>query len=72
MTKDQRMLMKALSAIAHYQEYIDTNQPADLYAAIGVMQDTDLQKWVTDNAVMLPLRRDGKSLRKAILETKPT
>jgi len=72
MTKDQRMLMMALTAIAHYQEYIDTKEPHDLYAAIGVMQDADLQEWMNANAVLLPLRRDGKSVRKAILATKPT
>jgi len=67
MTKDQRMLMLALSSICHYQEFIDTKEPTDLFAAQHILADRDLKQWITNNKVLLPLRRDGKTLHEAMI-----
>lgn len=61
MNKD-RVLIFAMSAIVHLQEFIDTGESADLDAALGLINGTELRAWIEDNEIMLPLRRDGKRL----------
>jgi len=56
------LLMHALSACVHYQEYIDTKlqEPVDLMSAQTALSgNMALADWVRKNAVLLPVRRDG-------------
>jgi len=62
----ERALIQAMSAAVHYQEYIDTGESFDLLAAKGAIQSPSLQKWIRKNAVVLPSRRDGKSVLESI------
>ena len=56
------ILMSALSAAMHYQEYIDTGHEFDLVAARQALQNPDLKEWAEKNAALIPLRRDHKSI----------
>ena len=51
----------ATATIAHLMEYIDTGEPLDYRAALSTLQQSGLITWASDNAVMLPLRRDNMS-----------
>lgn len=61
MDDNELMLMKALSAVAHLIEYIDTESPFDMVAAAACLNDADLANWIGQHDVLLPLRRDGQS-----------
>lgn len=49
------------SAIAHLLEYIDTGETLDYGAAMSALHSSGLPEWAASNAVLMPLRRDGKS-----------
>ena len=56
----QERLMAA-ATIAHLLEFIDTRERLDYRAALSTLQQSGLITWASDNAVMIPLRRDGRS-----------
>ena len=58
MTETQKIM--AASCIAHLLEHIDTGETLDYGAAMGNLHASGLVKWAEDNAVLLPMRRDGK------------
>lgn len=61
--QDQEVLLvKAFSVIVHLKEHIDTGETADLDVANGMLSSEEMIRWIDDNEVMLPLRRDGKAL----------
>lgn len=55
-------IVAAVSAVVHFDEYVDTGQPADLTAARSALLSPELQQWAKENKVLMPLRRDGKSV----------
>lgn len=64
--EEQRALVAAVSACVHYQEYIDTGEPFDLDTAKALQRAPSLAKWMRKYAVMMPLRRDGKTQLESI------
>lgn len=58
MTNDKK-ICKAMSAVAHLIEYIDTNEPFDLQSAASILNDPEMSGWVKNNSVLMPARRDG-------------
>jgi len=62
MNDQELMLMKALCAVAHLVEYIDTTEQFDFNSAMSNLNDPMLAQWVCENQVLLPVRRDGKTL----------
>ena len=58
MTETQQLM--AASCIAHLLEHIDTGEVLDYGAAMSNLHASGLVAWAEDNAVMLPVRRDGK------------
>jgi hypothetical protein len=66
--RDTAVVIAALCAAAHYQEYVDTLQPLDLGAAKDSIRLNPLvTEWIEENEIMLPLRRDGKTFLESIL-----
>ncbi len=53
--------IKLACLAVHLKEYIDTNEVADMAAAQGILNDPEVQQWIEDNEIMLPVRRDGSS-----------
>ena len=54
------VVISLISAVVHYQEHIDTGEPADLVAAKGAISaNLVVRDWARENRVLLPLRRDG-------------
>lgn len=56
------MLMNAISACVHYQEYIDTDMANAIDLATSQLLFTsnqDLMDWIGENKVLLPHRRDS-------------
>lgn len=51
--------IKFAAIAVHLKEYIDTNESFDLEAASGLIKDAEVQEWIEDNFVLLPVRRDG-------------
>jgi len=70
MSEHEQMLMKALSAVTHLIEFMDTGHGLDLTAAWSSLNDADLREWIEKNGVLLPLRRDHQSLLVRIDEDK--
>ncbi len=62
MTDEEMLLMRAMNAVVHLIEHIDTEEPLDLAAAIAMLNDSALTDWIRKNPVLLPVRRDGVSL----------
>ncbi len=62
MNEHEQMLMKALSAVTHLIEFMDTGHGLDLTAAWANLNDPELKAWMENNRVLLPLRRDHQSL----------
>ncbi len=62
----ERALIQAMNACVHYQEYIDTGESFDLDIAHICIKAPSLQRWLRKNAVLLPIRRDGKSVLESI------
>jgi hypothetical protein len=54
------MDLKLASAIAHLLEHIDTGEAFDYATAMSLIHSSGLADWASKNAVLLPLRRDGK------------
>ena len=61
-SNDERVLIFAMSAIVHLKEYIDTGEKMDLAAADSLLNGPEVRAWIEVNQIMLPLRRDGKTL----------
>jgi hypothetical protein len=59
------VLIAACSALAHYQEYADTHHSLDRIAAESALDSPALRRWLKENAVLIPLRRDGKTMLEA-------
>lgn len=59
---DTEIICALISAVVHYQEYIDTNEPVDLVAAKAALYSMPLKQWIKHNHVLMPMRRDGKPL----------
>jgi len=55
---DTKEKILAAATIAHLLEFIDTGEQLDYRAALSTLQQSGLIAWASDNAVMLPLRRD--------------
>ncbi len=55
-------LIAACSALLHYQEFVDTGITVDRIAAESALQSPPLRLWLHQNTVMVPERRDGKTL----------
>lgn len=66
-TPDQERLLVA-ATIAHLLEHLDDGSPVDREAAKSTLRQSGLAQWVKENAVMLPLRRDGQEQWKRFLE----
>ena len=58
MTDNERIMIA--SCVAHLLEHIDTGEGLDYNAAISTLQASGLVQWAEDNAVLLPVRRDGQ------------
>ena len=58
------LLLIAVNAIAHFIEHADTHESTDIHAAMALLKDetVGLKKWIEENGVLVPLRRDGRSL----------
>jgi len=66
-TNHDKALLAAINAIAHLVEYIDTKEATDIHAAFsGMVHNEDLKGWLADNEILIPLRRDGRSLLERI------
>lgn len=53
-------IVQLASAVVHLQEHIDTGELLDLTAAEGNLAHPFVEKWLADNKIMLPVRRDGR------------
>ena len=53
------IMIQLASAVVHLQEHIDTGEGADLSAAQSCLDHPLVQKWMSNNSVLLPLRRDA-------------
>jgi hypothetical protein len=51
--------VKLASAVAHLLEHFDTGEAFDYAAALTLIHTSGLADWARENAVLLPLRRDG-------------
>lgn len=60
---DTEIICALVSAVVHYQEYLDTYEPMDLEAAKGALFTLPLKQWVRHNHVLIPVRRDGKGIK---------
>lgn len=60
---DTDIICALASAVMHYQEYIDTQEPMDLEAAKGALFSMPLKQWIRHNHALVPLRRDGKPIQ---------
>ena len=54
------IVVQLASAVVHLQEHIDTGELLDLEAAKGNMAHPFVTRWLANNKVLLPVRRDGK------------
>jgi len=61
MKPSKALLAKLASLIVHQDEYIDTNEPADLMAAEGVRNHPDVKEWLLDmkRLGLAPVKRYG-------------
>lgn len=60
MSDKDTIIIQLASAVVHLQEYIETDEHLDFYAAASNLAHPDVENWMADNKVLLPLRRDGK------------
>ncbi len=58
---DTKEKILATATIAHLLEFIDTGEQLDYRAALSTLQQSGLITWASDNAIMIPLRRDNRS-----------
>ena len=66
MKTQERLLLVA--TIAHLLEYIDDGEHMDREAAKSTLSLSGIATWVKENAVLIPLRRDGQEQWKRFLE----
>ena len=64
---DTEIICALVSAVVHYQEYLDTYEPTDLESAKSALYNMPLKQWIRHNNALLPLRRDGKSIQAGAL-----
>ena len=67
--KDKKLLLLAMNAVAHYQEYVDTGEPMDLAAARASLDYPEMTEWLEEYIILLPLRRDNKTLLGALRDS---
>jgi hypothetical protein len=60
---DTEIICALISAVVHYQEYLDTHELMDLEAAKGSLVSMPLKQWIRHNHVLVPLRRDGEPIQ---------
>jgi len=52
------LLMKLGSIIVHAEEYLgDTGNPVDRVALEALLKEADVQEWIRDMGVFLPVKR---------------
>jgi hypothetical protein len=54
--------LRLVNAVAHFIEHTDTGEATDIHAAMALLDSETLKTWLRENAVLIPLRRDGRSL----------
>lgn len=59
---DTDIICALVSAVVHYQEYLDTREPMDLEAAKGALYSLPLKQWLRHNHALIPVRRDRKPI----------
>ena len=59
---DTQIICALISAVVHYQEYLDTDELMDLEAAKSALYSYPLKQWIRNNHALVPVRRDGKTL----------
>ena len=60
---DTNIICALISAVVHYQEYLDTDEFDDLEAAKSALYSYPLKQWIRNNHALVPVRRDGKPLQ---------
>ena len=65
--QEKVVLLVTINALSHMIEYCDTNEATDIHAAYSLMANSQpLKEWLTEYAILLPLRRDGRTLLERI------
>jgi len=65
--QDKAALLIAINALFHMIEHTDTGEATDIHAAFSLMSHSEpLKEWLAENEVLIPLRRDGRSLLQRI------
>jgi len=59
---DTEIITALVSAVVHYQEYVDTGELLDIVAANSALYCMPLKQWLRHNHALVPLRRDGKTI----------
>lgn len=60
---DTEIICALVSAVVHYQEYLDSEDLTDLDAAKGALFSLPLKQWLRHNHALIPVRRDGKGIQ---------
>lgn len=60
MNDNEMIVVQLASAVIHLQEHINTGEAFDFAAAESNLAHPLVEKWMSDNKVLLPLRRDGR------------
>jgi len=60
MNDEEMIIIQLASAVVHLQEHIDTGNPLDFFAAESNLAHPLVETWMSDNKVLLPVRRDGR------------
>lgn len=68
MNEEEQMLVMAVAAVVHLLEYIATGEDFDFAAARSNLLWPKLVEWYEENGVLLPARRDGKTMAEALGE----
>jgi len=61
-TNDTQIICALVSAVVHYQEYLDTREPMDLEAAKSALYSMPLKQWLRHNHALVPIKRDGDTI----------
>lgn len=60
-------LLVAVNALQHMIEHHDTHEATDVHAAFSLMANSSaFKEWLSENEILIPLRRDGRSLLERI------
>lgn len=63
---DTEIICALVSAVLHYQEFLDSDDLTDLEAAKSALFSLPLKQWLRHNHALVPLRRDGKALQAGV------